>query len=132
MEWQQVPGMYGGVWFPNLTVKKLQTDQAGGRLVLHATYVEREYVTLVFEEMFYSQLDEQAAGMQITCIEEAQPSRLREHRAMMARMLADCGGDGGFVESLAALGNKMFVHHTAGAGEYLVVAKRLQVMAGWA
>lgn len=133
MEGRLFAGMYKGVVFADLTVKKVQADPADGLLKLFVTYADREYVTVLLHETYYSQLDERACGMRIACIEEKRLDQLGsgEYQGMLQHMLADCGEDIGFMESLEARGHRVFVHHTADGMKYLVVARRLEILESW-
>lgn len=106
-------------------------DEAGGELLIRAVFgmsgqggeLEQD---IVYEGMFYSQLDESSAGLIIDSVAELTPDELKlpEHESAAARLYADCGADDYFLRDMYRRGNRLFTHRARGGGEYIVLAKR--------
>lgn len=117
--------MYG-----NLLVKQVSADTVGGVLRIRALYDEREYRNILYEDVFYSQIDERAAGLWISLAEQISLADYRRtgQRDAVAALLTECGaGSEVFLSRLSSRGYSLFVHYAGKASELLVVAKQLTI-----
>lgn len=117
--------MYG-----NLLVKQVSADAAEGVLRIKALYDEREYCNILYEDVFYSQIDERAAGLRISLAERVSLADYRRTgpREAVTALLMECGaGSEVFLSRLTSRGYSLFVHYAGEASELLVVAKRLTI-----
>lgn len=116
----------GNVLFSNVYIRRVVTDAAVGGLHLRGLYAQREYVDVVFLDVFYSQLGEGLAGSTITLAEELSLEELGEdrHAGCLARFYAECAdADTLFLKGLVSRGYRFFTHYVGKTEEYLVVAK---------
>jgi hypothetical protein len=101
-------------------------DEVSGDLRIRAVFDEREEQKLIYEGMYYSQLDESSVGVVVTLASEITPAQLMEpeYRHTAARLYDECGVDDAFLWDMHKRGSRLFIHHTD-KGSYLVLAKRL-------
>jgi len=120
----RVPGP--GVYYANARLTQVAADEVSGELRIRAVFDEREERELVYEGMYYSQLDESSVGFVVTLAAEITPAQLSEpeYRQAAARLYDECGADDVFLRDMHKRGNRLFIHHTD-KGRYLVLAKRL-------
>jgi hypothetical protein len=121
-----IRGSVPGVYYANARLKQVISDEVSGDLRIRAVFDEREERELVYEGMYYSQLDESSAGLVVTLAAEITPAQLiePEYRQAAARLYDECGADDAFLRDMHKRGNRLFIHHTD-KGRYLVLAKRL-------
>lgn len=102
------------------------SDEVSGELRIRAVFDEREERELVYEGMYYSQLDESNVGFVVTLAAEITPMELAEpeYGQAAAQLYDECGVDDAFLKDMLRRENRLFVHHTD-KGRYLVLAKRL-------
>jgi hypothetical protein len=107
-------------------LKQVVSDEVSGDLRIRAVFDEREERQLVYEGMYYSQLDESSAGLVVTLAAEITRAQLSEpeYRQAAARLYDECGADEVFLKDMLKRGSRLFIHHTD-RGRYLVLAKRL-------
>lgn len=115
-----------GVYYANARLIQVVSDEVSGDLRIQAVFAEREEQELVYEGMYYSQLDESSVGIVITLAAEITPAQLiePEYRQAAARLYDECGADDAFLREMHRRGSRLFIHHTDKGG-YLVLAKRL-------
>ena len=121
-----IRGPAPGVYYANARLIQVAADEVSGDLRIRAVFDEREEQELVYEGMYYSQLDESSAGLVITLAAEITLAQLiePEYRQAAARLYEECGADDAFLRDMHKRGNRLFIHHTDKGG-YLVLAKRL-------
>ena len=121
-----IRGSVPGVYYANARLKQVVSDEVGGDLRIRAVLDEREEQELVYEGMYYSQLDESNVGLVITLAAEITPAQLiePEYRQAAARFYDECGADDAFLRDMHRRGSRLFIHHTDKGG-YLVLAKHL-------
>lgn len=113
-------------YYANARLLQVVSDEVSGDLRIRAVFDEREEQELVYEGMYYSQLDESSAGLVITLAAEIAPEQLTEpeYRQAAIRLYDECGADDEFLKDIVRRGSRLFVHHSD-KGSYLVLAKRL-------
>lgn len=121
-----IRGSVPGVYYANARLKQVVSDEVSGNIRIRAVFDEREERELVYEGMYYSQLDENSVGLVITLAAEITPEQLAEPelRQSVSRLYDECGADEAFLEDMLKRGSRLFIHHTDKGG-YLVLAKRL-------
>jgi|GEM_PF-1999857 len=121
-----IRGPAPGIYYANARLKQVVSDEVSGDLRIRAIMDEREEQELVYEGMYYSQLDESSAGLVITLAAEITQTQLSEpeYRQAAARLYDECGMDDVFLKDMLKRGSRLFIHHTDKGG-YLVLAKRL-------
>jgi hypothetical protein len=121
-----IGGAVPGIYYANARLKQVVSDEVSGDLRIRAVFDEREEWELVYEGMYYSQLDESSVGIVITLAAEITPEQLiePEYRQTADRLYDECGVDDAFLRDMHKRGNRLFIHHTD-MGRYLVLAKRL-------
>lgn len=102
-------------------------DEAEGELFIMAAFDGETEREIVYEGMFYSQLDECSAGITVTRVTEIKPNELNQpnHAQAAARLYRDCSEGDAFLRDMHRRGNHLYVHQTEDGGEYIVLAKRL-------
>jgi hypothetical protein len=107
-------------------LKQVVSDEVSGNLRIRAVFEEREERELVYEGMYYSQLDGNSVGLVVTLAAEITPELLiePEYRQAAARLYDECGADDAFLRDKHKRGSRLFIHHTD-KGRYLVLAKCL-------
>ncbi|WP_024291818.1 hypothetical protein [Lacrimispora indolis] len=117
---------YGSVLYGGVRILQVTSDEAGGELVIRTDYHEKKELDIVYEGMYYSQLDEQTVGQRIIMASEIKMSQLKwvEYRKAADRLYQECGISDGFLWEMQHRGSRLFAHHTEN-GKYIVVAKRL-------
>lgn len=121
-----IRGPAPGVYYANARLKQVVSDEVSGDLRIRAVMDEREEQELVYEGMYYSQLDESSVGLVIILAAEITQTQLAEpeYRQAAARLYDECGMDDAFLKDMLKRGSRLFIHHTD-MGWYLVLAKRL-------
>ncbi|WP_148265234.1 hypothetical protein [Desulfosporosinus orientis] len=121
-----IRGPVPGVYYANARLMQVVSDEVSGDLRIRAVFDEREERELVYEGMYYSQLDESSVGFVVTLAAEITPAQLiePEYRQAAARLYDDCGADDAFLRDMHKRGSRLFIHYTDKGG-YLVLAKRL-------
>jgi len=121
-----IRGPVPGVYYANARLKQVVSDEVSGDLRIRAVFDEREERGLVYEGMYYSQLNESNVGLVVTLAAEITPAQLLEpeYRQAAARLYDECGADDVFLRDMHKRGSRLFIHHTDKDG-YLVLAKRL-------
>lgn len=112
------------VYYANARVKQVITDEISGTLRIWAILDEREEQEMVYEGMYYSQIDESSVGMIVNIAAEITPAQLLEpeYRQAAARLYEECGVDDDFLWSMHRRGNRLYIHFTD-RGQRLVLAK---------
>jgi len=121
-----IRGSVPGIFYANARLKQIVADEVSGDLRIRAVFDEREERELVYEGMYYSQLDESCVGLVITLAAEITQTQLTEpeYRQAADRLYDECGMDDVFLQDMLKRGSRLFIHHTD-KGWYLVLAKRL-------
>lgn len=121
-----IRGPAPGVYYANARLKQVVSDEVSGDLRIRAVFDERVEQELVYEGMYYSQLDESSVGLMITLAAEITPEQIseQEYRQAAARLYDECGADEAFLWDMHRRGSRLFIHHTDKGG-FLVLAKRL-------
>ena len=121
-----IRGPVSGVYYANARLIRVVSDEVSGDLLIRVIFDEREEQELVYEGMYYSQLDESKVGLVITLAAEITPEQFNEpeYRQGAVRFYDECGADDVFLKDMFKRGSRLFVHHTDEGG-YLVLAKRL-------
>lgn len=106
---------------------EITPDEVEGALFICALFDEGVERDIVYEGMFYSQLDERSAGLVITSVLEVTPEGLKrpEYEQAAARLYDECAADDAFLHEMYCRGNHLYVHQTEDGGKYIVLAKRL-------
>ncbi len=119
-------GPVHGVYYANARLTRVVSDEVSGELRIRVVFDEREERVLVYEGMYYSQLDERSVGLVVTLAAEITPVQLLEpkHRQAAARLYDECGANDAFLGDMHRRGSRLFIHYTDRGG-YLVLAKRL-------
>jgi len=121
-----IRGPAPGVYYANARLKQVVSDEVSGDLRIRAVFDEREEGELIYEGMYYSQLDESSVGLVITLAAEITQTQLAEpkYRQAADRLYDECGADDAFIGDMLKRGSRLFIHHTDKGG-YIVLAKRL-------
>ncbi|WP_425803387.1 hypothetical protein ACHOLT_17805 [Desulfitobacterium sp. Sab5] len=111
-----IRGPAPGVYYANARLKQVVSDEVSGDLRIRAVFDEREERELVYEGMYYSQLDESSVGLEITLAAEITPAQLLEpeYRQAAARLYDECGADDAFLRDMHRRGSRLFIHHGQG------------------
>lgn len=119
----------GDIRYIAARIARVTSDEAGGELLVRAVIDGSSDKEIVYEGMYYSQLDESAEGLTITLVTEITPEELKQpkHQAAAARLYDDCGADDKFIRDMYRRGNRLYVHYTENGGEYIVLAKRMRM-----
>ncbi len=104
---------------------RIASDETDGRLSVWASFEDDTERELVYEGMYYSQLDERTTALTVTSVAEITPRELPHYTRATVRFFNDCGADYAFVTDMCARGNHLYLHQTREGGVYLVLAKRL-------
>ncbi|WP_027398410.1 hypothetical protein [Anaerovorax odorimutans] len=125
MNWP-IQGPIPGIYYANARLMRVVSDEVSGDLRIRVVFDEREEREIVYEGMYYSQIDESNVGLVITLATEITPTQLiePEYRQAAARLYDECGADEVFLKDMIKRGSRLFIHHTDKGG-YLVLAKRL-------
>ena len=100
-------------------------DEAGGELFMWAVIDEKEYRGIIYEDMYYTQLREDAAGLTVTKITEIPQIEAKLSKQPQAvRFIKDCMADDEFLWDTYRKGYRLFVHHANDGGEYIVMARK--------
>lgn len=122
----------GGILYSNATIKQVGVDTKGGILRLKVLYDEREYLTYLYQDVFYSQIDAQSIGYRISLAAEIAPEQLdiSKYQLSTARLLSDCGRTTtAFLSELAQRGYRILMHYSQQNGERIVIARQLRKVA---
>ncbi len=121
-------GTASSVYYASARLKQVVSDEITGTLRIQAVLDEREEQELVYEGMYYSQLDENSVGLIVTLAAEITPSQLLEpeYQQAAARLYEECGADEDFLWTMHKRGNRLYMHFTD-RGQYLVLAKHLKL-----
>ena len=121
-----IRGSTPGAYYANARLKQVVSDEVSGDLRIRVVFDEREEWELVYEGMYYSQIDESSVGFVVILAAEITPAQLLEpeYRQAAARFYDECGADDAFLRDMHKRGSRLFIHHTDKGG-YLVLAKRL-------
>ena len=104
---------------------RILPDEADGKLSLWVK-LGNTCQEIVYEGMFYSQLDETAVGESVVLVVELAPQQLwQQHSSAARRLCEDCGASQVFLQEMLLRGNHLYFHKTVSDKEYLVLAKRL-------
>jgi hypothetical protein len=117
-----------GALYAAAKLLRIAPDEAGGELLIRAVFDGREKRDIIYEGVFYSQLDESSAGLTVTLVNEITYTQLKQprYRQAEARLYDDCGADDAFLRDMCRRGSHLYVHHTEDGGEYIVLAKRMK------
>lgn len=109
-------------------LERVLVDENNGILTLFAVSGEKKRAMIVYEDMYCSQLGEDAEGLLLLSAEEITPDKLLrpERRECAAALKAECGVDNDFLTYMHRRGNKLFLHH-AETGDYVVLAKKMWI-----
>lgn len=121
-----IRGPIPGIYYANARLMQVVSDEVSGNLRIRVVFDERDERELVYEGMYYSQLDESNVGLVITLTTEIMLEQLveSEYRQAAARLYEECGADDTFLKDMLKRGSRLFIHHTDKGG-YLVLAKHL-------
>lgn len=122
----------GGILYSNATIKQVYADAIGGVLRLKVLYDEREYLTYLYKDVFYSQIDEHSIGFRVTLAAEIAPEQLdiSKYQLSAARLLSDCGHTStAFLSELAQRGYRILMHYSQQSGERIVIARQVRTVA---
>ncbi len=120
----------GEMLFGNVRVRSVQLDAAKGTLLLRAVYDEREYMDAVYRDVFYTQLNEDCAGVSITLAQRADAAELKHarHHCSVLRLLKECGCSSDLVlDEMESRGYCFYAHYAGRDEEYLVIARAVSV-----
>ncbi len=117
---------YGSMLYAGVRILQVTSDEAGGELVIRTDFHDKKELDIVYEGMYYSQLDEQTVGQHIIMAAEIKMPQLKwaEYREAADQLYQECGISDGFLWEMQHRGSRLFAHHTKN-GEYIVVAKRI-------
>lgn len=120
----------GEMMFGNVRVRGVKLDAAKGALWLRAVYDEREYMDIVYRDVFYTQLNEACAGISITLAQRADAAELKlaRHRCGVLRLMQECGCSSHLVlDEMESRGYRFYAHYAGRDEEYLVIARAVSV-----
>lgn len=108
-------------------ILRIARDEAEGELFISVSLYDGAEQDIVYEGMYYSQLDESSEGITVTLVTEITPVQLKqpEHEKAASLLYDDCGRDDAFLREMHRRGNHLYVHRTKDGGEYIVLARRL-------
>lgn len=120
----------GKMLFGNVRIRLVNMDAAAGVLLLRAVYDEREYMDVVYQDVFYTQLDESCKNVFITIAQREDAAELAHtrHAGSIRRMMRDCQCTSSFVlEELENRGYRFYTHYAGRDDEYLIIAKEMSI-----
>lgn len=124
---RQDPGI-GNMLFGNVKAKNISLNAAEGILQIQAIYDQREHVRIVYNEVYYSELNDNMNGIVITMAKQLKLDEIQSYRnaAVLMRLLSNCGTkDSSFLKELYKKGYYFFMHYASSYDEYLIVAKSI-------
>lgn len=120
----------GEMLFGNVRIRQVKVDAASGVLLLRAIYDEREYMDVVYQDVFYTQLDESCINVSITLAQRTDAAELKNarHSRSIRRMMKDCQCSSPLVlEEMENRGYHFYMHYAGRDEEYLVIAKGMSI-----
>lgn len=119
-------GLSPNLYYASARLKQVISDEVGGNLRIKAIIDEREEKEIVYEGMYYSQLDEDSVGLVINLVTEIRPEQYSEpeFQQAIARLYDDCGVNEWFLWIMQKRGNRLYIHFTD-RGKFIVLAKQL-------
>ncbi len=112
--------------FSNARIVCVTADEAEGELTIHTKLDKSKEIDIVYEGMYYTQIDESTCGIIVNNVDTITLKELRRERYSNAlnKLYNDCTVDEAFLLAMEQRGSRFFVHHTS-IGEFIVLAKRL-------
>ena len=120
----------GEMLFGNVRIRQVNANAASGALLLRAIYDEREYMDVVYHDVFYAQFDESCKNVFVTLAQRVDAAELGHvrHAGSVRRMMSDCQCTSSLVfEELENRGYHFYTHYAGRDDEYLVIAKEFAV-----
>ncbi|MDL2217503.1 hypothetical protein LJC27_02480 [Christensenellaceae bacterium OttesenSCG-928-M15] len=126
---QKNSGYDSGMLYGNALIRQVDTEENDTKLRLKLLYDDREYISYLYQDVYYSQIDKKTIGKRIALVTELEPGQLDaiRHRYSIGRLLMDHKQrDISFLYEHATHGYRILMHYFAGTGERIVIAKQLR------
>lgn len=117
--------------YGNVEIQSVCPDEAEGKLTLWVVYAGREVQEVIYHGVYASQISPSLAGRRISLVEEVPLSILNDSRyAAAARQLFSFrdGATPEFISLAERRGNKLYLHYISQQSEYMVVARKVQIL----
>jgi hypothetical protein len=113
-----------------MRVRHVESDQVTGTLLVKGAYADREEQKMLYNGVFYSQIDKSTEGKHIVLVEELLPEEFRDvkHQASIRRLQNDCNMQNlDSLDEMVRNGYRLFAHYAGKRDEYIVIARGLSI-----
>ena len=92
-------------------------------LFIWAVIDEKFHQGVVYDDMWYTQLLEEHAGLVLTAVTEIGWDEVKSStEPHVKKFIEDCRADDQYLQKMENIGHRLFVHHASDGGKYLVMA----------
>ena len=116
--------------YSNMQITRIETNPGTGLLTITGAFAQREAQKILYENVFFSQIDQSDVGERIAIAIELTPDELRgaDRKILADRLIKDCGlTHVDTLDEIARRGYRFFAHYIVNQEERVIIAKGLSV-----